>query len=231
VIAKRLASPSEKVQTAARSVARHLELRAFLELARREALDSGLAPAKRQAAIAALAGGSLAELRPIFEQMLDREKDPELLRTAIRALGSFEDPAVPEVLVSRWKGFGPAARTAVLDALLDRQSSIPPTLAAVEGGRIDASAFDLPRREKLLENPDADVAARARKLFGEAGGDRQASSTVIAPLSTSRGTWRAAVRCSKGIARSAICSGAAGASVRTCRGCRAARASSSWRTS
>jgi putative membrane-bound dehydrogenase-like protein len=173
VIAKRLSSPSEKVQTAARSVARHLELRAFLGLARREALDPGLAPAKRQAAIAALAGGSLAEVRPIFERLLDREKDPELLRTAIHALGSFEDPAAPEILVSRWKGLGPAARAAALDALLDRQSSIRPALAAVEEGRIEASAFDLPRREKLLQNPDADVAARARKLFREAGGDRQ----------------------------------------------------------
>lgn len=173
VIERRLSSPSEKVQMAARSVARHLELRTFLELARREALDPGLAPAKRQAAIAALAGGSLAEVRGLFEQLLDREKNPELLRTAIRALGSFEDPAAPELLVSRFEGFGPAARTAVLDALLDRQSSIPPALAAVEAGRIDASALDLPRREKLLQNPDGDVAARARKLFGAAGGDRQ----------------------------------------------------------
>jgi putative membrane-bound dehydrogenase-like protein len=173
VIAKRLSSPSENVQTAARSVARHLELRALLELARREALDPGLAPAKRQVAIAALAGASLAEVRPIFEQILDREKDAELLRTAIRALGSFEDPAVPEILVSRWKSFGPAARMATLGALLDRQSSIVSVLAAVEAGRIDASAFDLPQREKLLQNPDGEVAARARRLFREAGGDRQ----------------------------------------------------------
>jgi len=172
LVERSLKSPSEKVQAAARSLARQLELRGFLAEARREALDAAAPAARRASAIAALAGGGFDEQRPVFERLLDSERDPELVKTAVQTLGAYDEPAIAGILLARWKSFGPAARNACLDVLLDHRARIAQLLDAVEKGAVEKAAFDLPRREKLAENPDAALRDRARKLFGDGAADR-----------------------------------------------------------
>ncbi|PYV08700.1 MAG: dehydrogenase, partial [Acidobacteria bacterium] len=172
LVERSLASPSETVQAAARALARHLELRAFLAVARREASDRALPASRRAPAIAALAGGPFEESRAVFEQLLGAERDPELVRAAVQALGAYDEPAAADLLIAAWKSFGPEARNAALDVLLEHRARVPALVAALESGRIEKAALDLPRREKLAANPDAGIRERARKLFGAAEGDR-----------------------------------------------------------
>ena len=47
-------------------------------------------------------------------------------------------------------------------------------LDALERGRIEPAALDLPRKEKLLRNPDEKVSSRAAKVFGGTASDRSA---------------------------------------------------------
>ncbi len=46
-------------------------------------------------------------------------------------------------------------------------------LEALGSGAIEVGALDWAREEKLLSHPDAQVAARATELLGEAGRDRE----------------------------------------------------------
>ena len=91
---------------------------------------------------------------------------------ALQSFSSFDRKEVSEELISRWNGFGPAVRVEVLDALLSHRDRVPALLDAVESGRIERGALDLPRREKLLRNPDFKISARARQILREEPSDR-----------------------------------------------------------
>jgi putative membrane-bound dehydrogenase-like protein len=174
LLASSLAGPSEKVQAAARSVARHFEMPAFISRSIREALNPSLPVERREIAIQSLGGGRFPEVRPVLERLLSAELDQKLLKAAVAALASFDDPEISRVLIGRWKSFGPEIRNDVLDALLGHKERAPALLEAIEGGRIERAALDLPRKEKLLRNPDEKVSGRAGKIFGGEAGDRDA---------------------------------------------------------
>ena len=167
-----LTSRSDKVQAAARSLARHLELREFVTLAAGEALDTRLPAERRAMAIDSLAGGTFEEVSPVFRKLFSSQPDPALLKAALQSFSSFDRKEVSEELISRWNGFGPAVRVEVLDALLSHRDRVPALLDAVESGRIERGALDLPRREKLLRNPDFKISARARQILREEPSDR-----------------------------------------------------------
>ena len=161
----RLRSSSEKVQTAALILARHFEIRSLILTSADQAADETLSIARRKAAIQSLAGGEFSNVRRVLEELLDAQLGPELLRTTILTLGLFEDSDVTDLLIPRWKKLGPEARNQALDVLLGHRARVPQLLEAIEGGHIERAALDLPRREKLLHNPDAEVRARAAPLF------------------------------------------------------------------
>jgi putative membrane-bound dehydrogenase-like protein len=174
LLASSLVAPSEKVQAAARSVARHFEMPSFISKSIREALNESLPVERREMAIQSLGGGRFPDVRPALESLLSAELDQKLLKAAVAALASFDDPEISRLLIGRWKGFGPEIRNDVLDALLGHRERAPALLEAIEGGRIERAALDLPRKEKLLRNPDEKVSSRAARIFGGEAGDRAA---------------------------------------------------------
>jgi putative heme-binding domain-containing protein len=171
-LSRLLASPSEKVEAAARSVAGHFEMRSLISASLRQALDTGLNESKRKAAIQSLSSGEFREVRPVFEKLLSAQAPPGLQQAALSSLNSIEDPGVANLLISGWKLFSPAARVQALDVLLSHRQRIPAFLQAIEKGEVERSALDLPRRQKLLQNPDPVIAARAGRLFKEEHSDR-----------------------------------------------------------
>ncbi len=164
-LARLLRSSSEEVQAAALNLARHFTIPNLIANSSRQAQDADLPVARRKAAIQSLTGVGFTGVQNVFEQLLDSELDPELLKTAILSLGGFEEAGVRDVLISRWKRFGPEARNHALDVLLGHRARVPQLLEAIEGGQIEPAALDLPRREKLLHHPDAEVRDRAAPLF------------------------------------------------------------------
>src|SRR5688572_3907690 len=181
-----LASPSEKIQTAARSLARHLELRSLIALAIKEAGDGTRPAAVRERAIHSLGGGAFSEVRSVFEQLLGSNLDPELLNTALESLASFNEPEVSNLVIAHWKTFGPAVRKQALDVLLNHRLRVPTLLTAVESGKIERGAFDLPRREKLLLNPDSNISSKARQLFRDEQSDRSRILETYRPAQIGR---------------------------------------------
>ena len=169
-----LAAPSEKVQAAARGVARRFEMPSIISKSTREALDPSLSVGRREMAIQSLGGGKFSEVRSALERLLSTELDQRLLKAAVAALASFDDPEISRLLIGRWKIIGPEVRNDVLDALLGHTGRAPALLDAIESGQIERAALDLPRKEKLLRNPDAKVSSRAVKVLGAVASDRAA---------------------------------------------------------
>jgi putative membrane-bound dehydrogenase-like protein len=167
-----LASPSEKVQSAARAAARHFEMEALIASSMKQALDAGIPGANRKAAIQSLASGEFREVRPVFEKILSSQPSQELVGAAVASLSSMDDPGVAELLIARWNKFSPQIREQALDVLLNHRQRVPVLLQAVGNGRIEKNALDLPRKQKLLLNPDPQIAAKARELFKEGASDR-----------------------------------------------------------
>ncbi len=167
-----LTNPSEKVQIAARSVARHFELHTFLSVATKESLEGRLAPARRVMAIYSLAGGAYDQVRPVFQQLLSANLEPELMKATIQSLSLFDEAEVGALLVSRWKSLGPSVRNDVLDVMLGHRQRVAILLDAIESGQIERNALDLSRKEKLLRNPDEKIASRSRQVLREQPSDR-----------------------------------------------------------
>src|SRR5207249_3709551 len=84
------------------------------------------------------------------------------------------EPAVPELLLRGWKGYGPALRVQILDVLLGRADYLKALLDALEHKQLLAFEIDAARRQRLLQHRTASVRERAAKLFaGTVNPDRQ----------------------------------------------------------
>jgi putative heme-binding domain-containing protein len=171
-LTKLLGSSSEDVQSAARAAAGHFEMRGFIAISIRQALDTDLAAIKRKQAIQFLASAPFTEVQPVFQKLFQSTTDQELFQAVVSSLDSMDDPGVAELLISNWNILGPAVRGQALDVLLNRRQRIPAFLQAIERGQIDRIALDLPRRQKLLQNPDPQIADRSRRMFVEQPTDR-----------------------------------------------------------
>ncbi len=121
------------------------------------AQDPEAAPADRVAALENLIAQRPADLRKLCEQLLDAEF---LRATATRGLAIFEDPALGEVLATRYPDFAPSERPVLLEVLVSRKAWTAALLARMKNGTI----------------PRADLAAfhaRQIRAFGDAALDGQ----------------------------------------------------------
>ena len=167
-----LVDSSESVQSTARAVAQHFELAQLIRLSVQQALDPMLSTKKKREAIRSLAGGRFQQLLPLFDQLLSPQQHSDLLKDTIQTLGLFDEPRVGELLIECWRIFGPENRRAAVDVLLSRRQHSQSLLHAVEAGRIEESALDLPRKMKLLENPSPKIRELAARVFKDRESDR-----------------------------------------------------------
>ncbi len=172
VLSPFLVDSSESLQAAARAVAQHFELAKLISLSVQQALDPTLSTEKRRRAIRSLAGGRFQQLLPLFNQLLSSQQHSELLKDTVQTLGLFDEPEAGGLLIERWKIFGPETRQPVVDVLLRRSQHSQSLLHAIEAGRIEESALDLPRRMKLLENPSPEIRELAARIFKDRESDR-----------------------------------------------------------
>jgi len=90
----------------------------------------------------------------------------QALRTrAVAALARHDEAIVAEILLADFSAQTPVLRAAVLDAVIDGGPRATALLEEIAAGRIAAQEIDLPRAERLLGHPNAEVAARAKILF------------------------------------------------------------------
>lgn len=95
----------------------------------------------------------------------------ELQLAAVPALGRLNRATVPEHLLAGWAGYGPALRTAVLDALMSRAAWTQVLLDRAEADPTVLARIDAGRREALMQHQTPKLAERATAIF-KAGVDR-----------------------------------------------------------
>lgn len=98
-------------------------------------------------------------------------------RDALRALAKFDDPIIPQTLLSApyWRLSSIATRSELAALCLARDSFHGALLDALDGGAIQPSALTAQQKERLRKSKDPAVRERASKLFAAADGDRQAA--------------------------------------------------------
>ena len=146
--------------------------------AERTAADETAGVAERTKALQLLAHADFGRSGKVFLSLLDPRQPPELQLAAVRALRSTAAPAVPELLLERWRGYSPAVRGEVVAALSARPAWTKVLLDAIAGGRVAAAHIDPPRRAALLKHRDPKLRARAEELLGSTA--RTPRSEVVA---------------------------------------------------
>ena len=177
-----MAAGSSQAHQSARAMVVQFKMPRLFPRAGQEALNPAMPAGRRELAICALGNDTFQQAAPVFDQLLASPLDPTLLEAALETLDSFQGSAAGRLLVSHWKAYPVGARFQVLDLLLDRKDRLGLLLEALESGAIEVGALDWARKEKLLSNPDPRVAARAGKLLGDAGRDREKAVREYLPV-------------------------------------------------
>ncbi len=169
-----LTSEEPQVQLAAREAAQFFELRAFLARALAEAADDALPTEQRVAAIRSLRGGSFAAVEPIVREILTSPVEQDLQIAAAESAAAFDHPDIADLLLAGWGGYAPATRQHVVAGILTHTQRTSALLSAVEQESIAPNSIEAITRIRLAQHPDAELSARASKIFAVESGDRSA---------------------------------------------------------
>lgn len=151
------------------------EVKVALAAARQAALDEEQALAERLAAVGMLLGAPYAELAPAAEELLEARQPLDLQLAAVAVLSAGDDPRIGSLLLAGFRSYTPKLQAAVIEAIFTRRNRLPKLLDAVGQGTVRPADLDTFRRLLLLENPDQQIARRAKSLLGTstAAKDRQ----------------------------------------------------------
>lgn len=138
----------------------------------RTAADAGAPVSERSAAVQLLGQAKFSDVRNSLTELLDPRQPSPVQVEAVRALGGFLIPEVPELLLAKYKALTPSVRSEIVDALASRPERAVALLDAVEKGRVAAADVPPARRALLMKSKDAALAARAVKLLTQTTGKR-----------------------------------------------------------
>ncbi len=153
-------------------------------VARRLAEDDDSAPRDRGVALQLLGrdSGDLDSDMGILSNLLDARHAIDLQRGALRSLRGIRSSKVPEILLAGWSRYSPAIRGEVLDVLMGRGDWLNKLLDAIEKGGVPAAQIGVAQRQKLSGHRNAQIRARAGKLFSSIGADRAAVIQMFEPV-------------------------------------------------
>lgn len=152
-------------------LARYISMPALMASAEKLALDATIDPARRTLAIQALRGSTYPKATAALESAVKTSAPGNVQAAAIDTAASFDDPGVAAEILRHWKQYAPEGRTRAVAALLKQNSRVPALLDAIEKGTLEAGMIDTGARNRLLDDTNPAIAARAKKLL-KAGGDR-----------------------------------------------------------
>jgi putative membrane-bound dehydrogenase-like protein len=122
-------------------------------------------PAERLAAVRLLAHAPWKIAQPPLLKLLTEDAAQELRLAAVRALAAQPHPEVAALLLKSWKGYTPALRREVTEALLRQPERTKALLKAIEAGTVKAGDIDAARSKQLLNHKDPVVRDLAKKLL------------------------------------------------------------------
>ena len=142
-------------------------LQALLRQATETIQSDSASTSQRLQAIQLVSHGRFSEVKETIAAVLDARQPPALQLAAVRALAGFEDADVAGVLIRAWRGYTPAVRREVLEALFGRTEWTSLLLDAVAAQKVPASQIEPSRKALLLRHRDSLIRDRASALFAQ----------------------------------------------------------------
>ncbi len=143
----------------------------------RTIVQSGMAQEVVRRAAVPLLARQPAQRNADFRSLADLlvpQTPPSIQRAVIKHLSTRNAPAVAEVLLDQWAGFGPTLRADVLSILVTRRPWLVALLDAVEDGSVARADIDNTTRQLLIVNREKVIRDRVEQLLtGSGSKDRQ----------------------------------------------------------
>ncbi|HVK15627.1 MAG TPA: PVC-type heme-binding CxxCH protein [Fimbriiglobus sp.] len=139
---------------------------ALLTAATAPAADPKAGDEERTAAVQLLAHTPWDASGPVLTKLVSTDETPTPVRlAAVRSLAAHPRPEVAGLLLGGWRGYTPAVRSEVLEALIRSPARATALLDAVEAGKVRPADIDPARARRVVAMKDSKVAARAVKLL------------------------------------------------------------------
>ncbi len=141
---------------------------AWFQQASEVASNTDAAPAARVAACELLGFAGYEVAGPTLTNLAQTGDPQEVRLRAIASLAGYRAPAITTLLVSQLNSQSPAARGAMLDALLSQTDRINALLDEIAAGRMKPTAIDTARAQRLLKYRDPKIVARVTEVLASA---------------------------------------------------------------
>ena len=127
--------------------------------------DSSASTTSRRTALDALTAAKDSELPRKLPALL---KDPALRGAALRALGTYNDPATPAAILEVYSSFDTAQKRDALNTLASRPNYARALLTGLADGKMPSSDFTADIIRQLRSHKDAELQAEVTKVYGSA---------------------------------------------------------------
>ncbi len=133
--------------------------------ARVVAHDEQKPPADRAAAVRTLAVAEFADVKELFTELLQSRQPQPVQAATLETLARYDSTDVPPMIIAVWPSQTPQLRATSIETLFTRPKWIAAFLDAIEQQTISRADLDPARIALLQKHNDADIRARATKLF------------------------------------------------------------------
>jgi putative heme-binding domain-containing protein len=137
----------------------------LMQAARQTAGDADKKPEDRAAAVRTLAAAEFADVGELFATLLQSQQPQPVQSATLETLARFDSDEIPGLLQAAWPSLTPQLRATAIETWFARPAWIGTFLDAVEAGDIPATDVDPARAALLEKSDDAEIGARAKKLF------------------------------------------------------------------
>lgn len=160
------------VQRAAWDIARNLNSPALQARAAKEAFDEKMPVPTRAAMVTSWRGLSADAALPMVKKLMATNPPSVLQAAAVDVLSGYKNADAVSAILGGWKSYSPEARVRAVAAMLAQKDRVPLLLDAIEKGDVDPAGIEINARNRMLEEKDQALAARAKKIFAGAASDR-----------------------------------------------------------
>lgn len=149
-------------------------LREFLQEQGRAAGAAKAPPAERLAALRLLSRVSWTAAKSALPPLLADDVPQDVRLAAVRAIAVHTDPAVPELLMKSWRGYTPALRREVTEAMFRTPDRMLVFLHEIGAKRVKPADLDALRTKQLINHKQPNIRVLADKLLrGNLPADRK----------------------------------------------------------
>ncbi len=142
--------------------------------AQQAALDGERSESQRKSAVKLLAYAKFDMAAASLGELITPQTSTALQIAAVEAISEQSDAKVADVLLEGWRGYLPAVRSAVVEAMIRSDARTKRLLAAMSAEEITSAELARDKKQLLLNHRNDDIRGTARKLFGdEVASDRK----------------------------------------------------------